>query len=159
MNLDHVDTRWPVGQRLLRSAVHVALVALMGITACSNEEASWDASTSIAGAEIGDQESFDERWREYRVAAMATLDLMERSVENAFREASVADREELTALSRRIYTLRERLLAEFDVPRDDALSVRRELENSFVGLRGDVEAVLVRIGHDPEEFARWHAPS
>ena len=165
MNLEHLlksPARRPAAPRAPRFASGlslVALIALMGSVGCSNEEASWDASTSSVGAQIGDAESFDERWREYRVSAMAALDSMERAIESASREGSVADREQLMTLSDRIDELRARLLAEFDSPQDQKLGLRGELEASFTSLRGDVEALLLRLGHSAEEFSRWRPSS
>ena len=146
-------------QSFTRLAVGFALVALVGLSACSNEEASWEVTTSSVGAEIGDQQRLDESWREDRVHAMATLDEMERSLENASREASVADRSELSALRKRIDDLREAMLGEFDVPADQARAGREELADSYESIRADVEGLLLRLGHSPDEFARWRGPS
>ena len=159
MNLEHRFARRPVARRLLRSATAWFFVAAIGITACSNEEASWEVSASSVGAETGDEERFGEHWRDYRVGAMATLDLMEESLENASRGASVADREELMTLRARIDDLRERMLAEFDAPGSQTMALRKNLEASYDGLRADIEALLVRLGHSRDEFARWREPS
>jgi len=144
-----------VARRLLPAVVGLALAASTGITACSNEEANWEVSTSSVGAEVGDQERRDKQWRDDRVDAMATMDEMERSLENAFREASVADREQLRALGGRLDDLREQMLAEFDAAPDETGAIREELADSYLRLRADIEALLLRLGHSPDEFARW----
>jgi hypothetical protein len=159
MILERFFMRGRVAERLLHAAVGLALVASAGLLACSNEEASWEVSSSSVGAEIGDRERLDKQWRDDRVDAMATLDEMERSLENAVRGASVADREQLMALGEQIDALRERMLMEFEVPADEATAIREELADDYLETRADVEALLLRLGHSPDEFARWRESS
>lgn len=141
----------------LRATFHVglALGTILVGAACNQEEVAWETTTGAVGANMTDQQTFDERWRSYRLGVVSGLDVMSRSLDNARREATVADRSEVDGLTARVDRLRSDMVAEIDEPRASANTRRAELESSFGDLRNDVEALLIRLGHDREEFAAW----
>lgn len=148
-------------QRWIRFTVCAVAVAVVSLVAsgCGQDEGdtAWETAVSAEGAKVGDQESFDKRWRSYREGVIAGLDEMTRSLASARKQATVADRAEAEALTARVGSLRGDVLGEFDVPRAEANAYRAELESSFEALREDVEAFLIRLGHSEDEFAPWRS--
>ena len=134
-----------------------ALSALLLLSGCEQDEVRWETATSAVGAESAEQESFDKRWRSYRGGAVSGLDVMTRSLESARRQTSVADHAEVDALMGRVTQLRADMVGEIDTPSSQAAAKRAELEASFDSLRSDVESLLVRLGHSPEEFSAWRS--
>jgi hypothetical protein len=128
---------------------------ILGLTSCDQDEVVWETTTSAVGANLTDQETFDAHFRDYRVRVNSALEVMKRSLDSARRQTSVADRAEIDDLTSRIDRLRQDMLAEFDVPRANTTAMRRDLEESFDGLRDDVEALLLRLGHSRDEFSAW----
>lgn len=141
----------------LRFTISIAAVIalLLGGTSCSQEEVAWETTTGAVGANLADQETFDQRWRSYRVRVGSALEALNRTLEGARRQTSVADRNEIDGLTERIDRLRGDMLGEFDASPNDASAMRAELEDSFDTLRDDAEALLLRLGHDREEFSAW----
>lgn len=135
-----------------------SLVAGLLVSACSDDEMIWETTADAVGAEVGDREALDKRFRSYRVAVTAALDEMAGSLVNARRGVSVADRAALDALSDRVVTLRSEFVASVDEgrgPSDAVRNRRAELEASYEALRTDIETFLLRVGHSEDEFARW----
>jgi len=48
-----------------------------------------------------------------------------------------------------------RFVVEATLPPQEAAGRRRELEADFEALRSDVDAFLIRLGHDPADMAYW----
>ena len=135
----------------------LASLAALALLSCSQEEVAWETTSSVVGAQVTDQETFDNKWRAYREGVVSGLDVMHRSLESARQQTSVADQSEVDVLRDRVQGLRSDMIAEFDVPREQANSHRAELEKQFDVLRNDVETFLARLGHSPEEFSAWRS--
>jgi hypothetical protein len=80
---------------------------------------------------------------------------MKSSVQGLGSEGTIVDRKEIDGLLSRISELREGFASETEQPRADAASRRDQLRSSFEGLRGDVDALLTRLGHSADAIARW----
>lgn len=132
-----------------------ATVLLVGLASCNQEEVAWETTAGAVGANLADEETFDNRWRSYRVRVGSALEAMSVTLERTREQTSVADRSEIDSLRARIKGLRNDLLSEIDAPRETSTALRAELEDSFDSLRDDVENLLLRLGHSREEFSAW----
>ena len=141
----------------LRSMLSIAAATglLLGLASCNSEEVVWETTTSAVGANLADQETFDQRWRSYRVRVGSALDALKRTLDGARRRGSVADRSEIDGLTDRIDRLRGDMLQELDASPENANAMRAELEGTFDALREDAEALLLRLGYEREEFSAW----
>lgn len=135
----------------------VSAFSILAITSCNQDEVAWETTTSSVGADVADLETVDNRWRSYREGVISGLAVMTQALETTRKQTSVADKSELDRLTTRIDHLRSDIIAEFDVPRSEARAVRAGLESSFDTLRADVESLLTRLGHNPEEFRAWRS--
>jgi hypothetical protein len=139
----------------------MALLASLGVAAfamggCDNHEAGWTATREVVGAEEGDESTLHEEWRVYRETAVTNLTEMERVLHEARGEATVVDRDQADALSKRAATLRRDLAAEAALPSQETAELRTKLQGRYDGIRRDVDAFLLRLGYDREQLARWY---
>ncbi|MCB9725087.1 MAG: hypothetical protein H6748_13640 [Spirochaetaceae bacterium] len=147
----------PSPSRLLTALPAIAIAVLVGwlVAACDQGDTRWETATDAVGAAIGEDERFDLRWREYRDAVVSSLDVMRETLDTARVEANVVDRAQISRMAERVDTLRSDLVAEVDAASEGKHARRAALEAEFGALRGDVEALLVRLGHSPDEFRAW----
>jgi hypothetical protein len=138
----------------ISSAVALASV-LLALSSCSQDDVKWETGREALGGMAADQEQVGERWSLYRDQVVRSLDLMKSSVQGLGSEGTIVDRKEIDGLLSRISELREGFASETEQPRADAASRRDQLRSSFEGLRGDVDALLTRLGHSADAIARW----
>jgi hypothetical protein len=92
----------------------------------------------------------------YRDQIVEGLDLMRDALSTARGEGTFMDRDEIDALTARVSTLRGEMASKLEQPPDPD---RRRLRETFENVRTDVDALLTRLGHDPDEIARWQDKS
>lgn len=83
---------------------------------------------------------------------------MKDSLRSASGEGAVFDREEIGDLTARVEVLRSEMAAQLEHPQgpqDDGSAARVSLRGAFESARTDVDALLTRLGHDPDDIARW----
>jgi hypothetical protein len=134
----------------------LGLLVLLSLSACGDDEAQWDTRRdALFGAEK-DEEHSDARWQIYRDEIVEGLDLMRTALSEARTEGTVVDRPEIESLDARVVELRDEMASNIDQPSDDD---RRQLRASFESVRADVDELLTRLGHDPDDIARWQDQS
>jgi hypothetical protein len=132
--------------------VFLLLISILHLAACGESDREWDTSReTLQGAAEG-QDVADERWSVYRDQIVEGLDLMRDALSSARALGTVADRDEIDGLVARVGSLREEMASRVDAPpRPEQLRLR----TSFEDVRSDVDALLTRLGYDPDMIARW----
>lgn len=123
--------------------------------ACGDEDVRWRATRDAVSATEADEQRDEERWRSYRLGVVESLDEMRTVLEGSPGTETVVDRNQAQDLLERIEILRDRFVVEATLPPQEAAGRRRELEGDFEALRSDVDAFLIRLGHDPADMAYW----
>ena len=142
--------------RKLGAALLAGVVVLFSLAGCDdNDELQWGTARDAVGAIEGEQEQASAQWRDYRLAAIRSLDEMNTVLSGAREQLAVDDRSEVDDLNRRIAELRKDMVAEAEEPHAGAMSARAGLQKSFNALRVDVNTLLTRLDFDPEELAKW----
>ncbi len=141
--------------RKVGAVLLVGLVMLFALAGCDDGELQWDTARNAVGALEGDQLQASALWREYRLAAVRSLDEMKTVLLGAQGELAVDERSRVDDLSRRIAELRQDMVAEAEEPHAGAASTRAGLQADFKALRAEVDALLTRLGFDSEELAKW----
>lgn len=135
-----------------------ALAALLALPSCSDDDVKWEIGREAEGGIEHDREQIGEEWRLYRDNVVRSLDLMTHALENVAGAGSVVDRKEIDRLVARVEELRSGMASEVEdgrKPQTELTATRVRLREGFERIRTDVDALLTRLGHDPDAIARW----
>ncbi len=133
----------------------MGLLCAASILGCGDQDAGWRATRDAVGAREGDESVEQQRWRGYRQEVIVSLDEMRTVLEGSPGTQTVVDQREAESLLERIAVLRDRLVREASMPPERAAEERPELIDAFEAMRSDVDAFLLRLGHDPADMAYW----
>ena len=128
------------------------LALILHVAACDDSDSEWETGRAALGGIAADQAQTSQRWDVYRDEIVRGLDLMRDALSEAREQGAVVDRHEIDRLAKRVGSLREDMASKVDEPPQ---AEQRTLRATFESVRADVDALLTRLGYDPDEIARW----
>jgi len=138
---------------IYRTAISTAL--LLAVSSCSEDDTRWEVGRSALEGGETNRERVDEEWGLYRDDLVRSLDQMDASLRVAAGNAAVVDQNEIDDLRSRLRSLRGDVVALVDEPRESLIDARRQVREKFTDTRTKVDAALRRLGHNPDDIARW----